>query len=425
VQYTIRYDESSRIPVPQRNACEPFYGDVRPRNAERRRVVSRSDNLSRAQSLMLDFADRTGLLTRGIPPRRYLWTDSFAVCNFFELYRQTGENRFRDLALALIDQVHETLGRHRPDDVRRGWISGLSGEEGRRHPTAGGLRIGKVLPERRPDEPPDDRLEWDQDGQYFHYLTKWMHALHRAGRVTGDGNFRRMARELARAAHARFVYRPSSGASIRMYWKMSIDLTRPVVPSMGHHDPLDGLITYYELLPDAGAGDSGPDLKAGIKDFSLFCRNRDWSTDDPLGLGGLLADAYRVAQLILKGSIPGPELLEDIISSARAGLKFFFRRKPLDLPAHYRLPFREFGLSIGLKATAELDRLAADNRSSFAVAHVAEGVKDILRYAPFAETIEDFWLEPVNQRGDTWTEHRDINEVMLATSLAPDGFLAV
>jgi len=387
--------------------------------------VSRSDSLSRVQSLMLDFAGRTGLLSRDIPPRRYLWTDAFAVCNFFELYRETGEGRFRDLALALIDQVHETLGRHRPDDVRRGWISGLSGEEGRRHPTAGGLRIGKALPERRPDEPPDERLEWDQDGQYFHYLTKWMHALQRAGRVTGDGNFNRMARELAHAAHARFVYRLSPGGPIRMYWKMSIDLTRPLVASMGHHDPLDGLITYCELVSDMGASDPGPDLGAGIDDFSLLCRNRDWSTDDPLGLGSLLADTYRVGQLILKGSIPGAELLEDIISSARAGLKFFFRRKPLDLPADYRLPFREFGLSIGLKAAAKLDRLIADNHSSFAAAHGPEEMKEILRYAPFAETIEDFWLDPVNQGGDTWTEHHDINEVMLATSLAPDGFLAV
>jgi len=173
-----------------------------------------SDYLSIVQSLMLDFADRTGLTARGIPPRRYLWTDSFAVCNFFELYRQTGDSRFLKLALALIDQVHETLGRHRPDDVRQGWISGLAEKEGREHPTAGGLRIGKALPERRPDEPLDDRLEWDQDGQYFHYLTKWMHALHRASRVTGDANFKRMARELAYAAHARFTYRPPSGGSL-------------------------------------------------------------------------------------------------------------------------------------------------------------------------------------------------------------------
>ena len=388
--------------------------------------MSQSDDLSRVQSLMLDFADRTGLVMPGIQPRRYLWTDSFAVCNFFELYRQTDDNRFLNLALALIGQVHETLGRHRPDDVRKGWISGLSEEEGRKHPTAGGLRIGKALPERRPGERPDERLEWDQDGQYFHYLTKWMHALHRATRVTGEANFNRMAKELAHAAHARFVYTPPSGGLMRMYWKMSIDLSRPLVASMGHHDPLDGLITYYELQTDRGtSGPTGPDLKSEIDELSLLCRNRDWSTDDPLGLGSLLADACRVGQLFLEGAIRTPDLLEDIISSARAGLKFFSRGKPLNLPAHYRLAFREFGLSIGLKAAARLERLMADNPSLFNKIDITGQIEDILRFGSFARTIEDFWLDPTNRRAETWMEHRDINEVMLATSLAPEGFLTI
>ena len=387
--------------------------------------MSESDYLSRVQSLMLDFAGRTGLAGRDTRSRRYLWTDSFAVCNFFELYRRTNDSGFLKSALALIDQVHETLGRHRPDDVRKGWISGLSEKEGRGHPTAGGLRIGKALPERRPEEPPDDRLEWDQDGQYFHYLTKWMHALERASRVTGDANFNRMARELAHAAHVRFVYRASPGGPMRMYWKMSIDLTRPLVASMGHHDPLDGLITYYELSAGSGAKSPGPDLKTGIDELSFLCRNRDWTTDDPLGLGGLLADAYRAGQLILSGVAAMRELLEDIISSARAGLKVFIRTKPLNLPSYYRLPFREFGLSIGLKAAAKLDTLMADNPLSFSAVNVADRMEDILRFGPYARTIEDFWLDPANQQADTWTEHRDINEVMLATSLAPDGFLTV
>lgn len=33
----------------------------------------------------------------------------------------------------------------------------------------------------------------------------------------------------------------------RMYWKMSVDLSRPQVPSMGHHDPLDGYISYKAI----------------------------------------------------------------------------------------------------------------------------------------------------------------------------------
>src|SRR5438105_10487508 len=102
-----------------------------------------------AAELMLRFAERTGLIGDG-PSRRYLWTDAFAVCNFLGLSRATGERRYEELAVTLIDRVHHVLGRHRPDDRRRGWISGLDEREGERHPTRGGLRIGKPLAERQP-----------------------------------------------------------------------------------------------------------------------------------------------------------------------------------------------------------------------------------------------------------------------------------
>lgn len=117
--------------------------------------------------------------------RRYLWTDAFAVCNFLGL-GQTEQ------ALTLIDRVHHMLGRHRSDDTRRGWISGLPDAEGEAHPTIGGLRIGKPLPEDADDE-------WERDGQYFHYLTKWMHALDQAARATGNTQLRTWARELGLA----------------------------------------------------------------------------------------------------------------------------------------------------------------------------------------------------------------------------------
>ena len=82
-----------------------------------------------AASLMLGFAERTGLGSSR-PALRYLWTDAFAVCNFLQLARVTGEKRYTELALALVDQVHRVLGRHRPDAARSGWISGLGESEG-------------------------------------------------------------------------------------------------------------------------------------------------------------------------------------------------------------------------------------------------------------------------------------------------------
>ena len=40
-----------------------------------------------------------------------------------------------------------------------------------------------------------------------------------------------------------------------------------------------------------------------------------------------------------------------------------------------------------------------------------------------ADEIESFWRNPEHRNTDAWSVHRDINEVMLATSLAPEGFL--
>jgi hypothetical protein len=51
---------------------------------------------------------------------------------------------------------------------------------------------------------------------------------------------------------------------------------------------------------------------------------------------------------------------------------------------------------------------------------------DALRqYLPLAGEIESFWRNPEHRRATTWLEHRDINDVMLATGLAPEGFLVL
>jgi hypothetical protein len=78
-------------------------------------------------------------------------------------------------------------------------------------------------------------------------------------------------------------------------------------------------------------------------------------------------------------------------------------------PADYRLAFRELGLAIGVAAVPLLG-------------DVADGVA---RYLPLRDDVMTFWLDPLAQRAATWRDHRHINEVMLATSLVPDGFLTL
>lgn len=378
--------------------------------------------------LMDEFARGTGLEPVGETPRRYLWTDAFAVCNFLELFARTGDDKFKSLALRLIDQVHDVLGKHRGDDSRKGWMSGLDDPEAGMHPTQGGLRIGKKLKERRPNEPFDEELEWDRDGQYFHYLTRWMHALHRASCVTRDRRFNDWAVELAKTAHARFTYvPPSGGRSLR--WKMSIDLSYPLVLSMGHHDPLDGWITYHELRMGNGekaGGADGSNLDAEIADMAAICKGTNWATGDPLGLGGLLCDVFRVSQLIIGKELETEELLETLLNDSLLGLKYYAQNNDLNHPAEYRLAFRELGLAIGIRALERLEALIDRKLNVFKRGHQLQyAIHSLTQYRPLSEVIEKFWLEPRTQASDTWKEHLDINTVMLAASLAPDGYLSI
>ncbi|MDD1663565.1 MAG: hypothetical protein LUQ60_07460 [Methanomicrobiales archaeon] len=392
-----------------------------------------------AREIMLDFARLTGLDPPAAVLKRYLWTDAFAVCNLFGLYREKEDITLRDLALRLVDQVHHTLGRHRPDDQRTGWISGLGEEEGERHPTVGGLRIGKRLPERRRDDPASEQLEWDQDGQYYHYLTKWMHALRQVGRVTWDPVHLRWAMELAKTSHARFTCAPPHQAGKAMHWKMSIDLSYPLVPSMGQHDPLDGLVTYCDLqLASRHSADpaSFPDLRAEIADMQGILRGMDLATDDPLGTGGLLTDALRITQ-IMAGGAPGstrepvpdldlPGLLGDVLEASLFGLDAFADSGCPGLPADYRLAFRELGLSIGLSGVDGLLHLMHEGPGRFGDdSSLLVQAEALHQYLPLGEAITRFWTEDRNQEAGSWSEHREINMVMLATSLAPEGYLGM
>jgi hypothetical protein len=378
-----------------------------------------------AREIMLEFADRSGLSSAATQPRRYLWTDAHAVCNFLSLYRLSGDEHFESLAIKLIDQVHHTLGRHRDDDIRTGWISGLGEAEGEAHPTAGGLRIGKPLNERAIDDAFDEHLEWERDGQYFHYSTKWMHALCRAAIMLDEEKYCRWAVELAKATHAGFRTADFVARQKRLHWKMSIDLSYPLVASSGMHDPLDGLVTCHEiedcvrLFPEL----HWPyDLDTEIAESEAMIEAGRWETNDALGIGGLLFDAGRALQLAFSGR----DLMTTarrLVSAALNSLEAYLRRTDLRVPAEYRLAFRELGMTTGLHGVETMKRLLAEHPAA-CPATLREEIDDLMRFAVHASTIEKFWCEPRNHKVRSWQDHRDINEVMLATSLLPDEFLA-
>lgn len=326
------------------------------------------DRLAQAAAMLDDFAVRTGL-TDAVQPRRYLWTDAFAVLTWIGLHEVTPDKRYLDLASRLVTQVHEVLGVCRDAE----------------HPTSRGLRIGKRVSERAPNEPYDPQREWDRDGQYFHYLTKWMRALQRMGEVTGDRRYRLWAIELAQTAHRAFVH-PGG-----IYWKMSIDLSRAQVKAMGAHDPLDGVVQFAAL-----------GLEREAQQLAALCAGRDFATDDALGAGGLIVDALFLARLA--GFKPiFEQVMRDVTASVPAAVS------AIRGPAPQRLPFRELGFALGLRA---LDALGE---------HV--DIDALRRFIPTAADLEDYWRRAESQSAPTWRDHRDINAVSLAASMAPFGAL--
>jgi hypothetical protein len=116
-----------------------------------------------------------------------------------------------------------------------------------------------------------------------------------------------------------------------------------------------------------------------------------------------------------------------VLDEARPGLAYQMKdRDVLSMPAESRLAFCELGLSIGLCAVKRTQALMENNPGAFdSLPALGPRIERLRPYLPLIDAIERFWLVPDNRGSRTWKEHEDINAVMLATSLAPDGFLAM
>ena len=186
------------------------------------------------------------------------------------------------------------------------------------------------------------------------------------GALDRSGELLQWAIELAEAAHRAFSVTSQRGGRKRLVWKMSIDLTRPLVASMGQHDPLDGFVTCMQLDATARALGSraGPGLAAARADFASMIAPDQLATSDPLGLGGLLIDAQRVEQLLRGGAAQDlAELRDALLAAAGLGLRHYVEAPDLRLPATSRLAFRELGLAIGLAGKAGLEPSVASSHS--------------------------------------------------------------
>ena len=123
-------------------------------------------------------------------------------------------------------------------------------------------------------------------------------------------------------------------------------------------------------------------------------------------------------------NVPLQGLLQEMLNAAVVGLSIYTRDNSLHLQALSRLAFRELGLAIGLQAVERIETVFSRSpdlfRNASRLTPLLESLKD---YLPLLEQIEQFWLDPENREVTSWKDHADINMVMLATSLAPEGFL--
>jgi hypothetical protein len=297
---------------------------------------------------------------------RYLWTDAFGVCNFISLHNATGEEIFLDQADALIKDVHNTLARYRG---RRQRLGNATVD----HPLMGGIRIGK-----------DNELE---DGQYFHYLTKWMFALYKMSNARRELRYNRWAVELAQAVHRRFVV--GKGQSLRMYWKLSADLSYPITTSEGNLDAIDGLV-IYRLLQEQSA--DAMVLQQEVHEMKRMVNRKmqSFQVSDELDCGqGLWLSSWFPEE---KWSII---LAERCMQSAH---EMFQDRRFEHLGVHDRLMFREMGLTLGIANTVDFH------------AHP--------KWKQRVDNLHNFWSNHIFDRD------ADISPIMYATSILPIAFMS-
>jgi hypothetical protein len=210
---------------------------------------------------------------------------------------------------------------------------------------------------------------------------------------------------------------------------MSTDLSRPLVPAMGLHDVVDGLITFREVQQAMTTMSVASELHAiaiAIKSLIGLCQRKNWATDDPLGIGGLLFDAWRLCQLFDRNSQADVDLLEALLDGCNYGLTSFVSAGNLARTISNRLAFRELGLSIGLKAVSAIAHRITNRGSYFEIrGNLRRSINLLQQQDSIGDEIIGEWLPHAVNQNKSWRAHQDINEVMLATALIPNTFLSI
>jgi len=247
--------------------------------------------------------------------RRYLWTDAFGVVLLLSLYHELGDEAYLEQAEWVVAEVERVLGRER------------------------GIRIGEAP---------------DRDGQYFHYLAMWIHALDQLGAERPA--YRERAIELVREIHGPFV-QPGVG----VYWKMTDDLQRRYPGfGLGALDAFQGYVVYRQLAPEALAGEIA-EMKS-LVDVSY----PTLEVDQDLGLGMILWMTHFYPQE--QWAIVQRQRCLDTLDRMWIEQPGYFCRRPE--MTNVKFAFTNYGVSLGLQSAevwpgrvAQLNRFFEEYRS--------------------------------------------------------------
>eukprot|EP00755_Sulcionema_specki_P020866 Sspe_Gene.72991::Locus_43803_Transcript_1_1_Confidence_1.000_Length_1313::g.72991::m.72991 len=283
---------------------------------------------------------------------RHLHIDSIGLCNFTSLYlyydRPEG---FLLRAKALVDHVHNVLGRHRRlqlgvDETQR--LGDATDEE----PLVGGLRGGKVMGE--------DRAAGD--GQFWYPTMLWAFALNRLAVASGEGVYNELAAQLLVSSAPSFLVRPitdggKQGTAVSVHPRISIDRARALPGKYRVSDPLVGAFVcglVSHSLPDNGKFQSAA-RSLGKLEARL---TRMWLETTDADREELMADPLQVGDALWVASWGAKRPWGKLASTVgRKGLEeLAFSSKPVwEQPFQQRYPPGELWMVAGARCVYEDD----------------------------------------------------------------------
>lgn len=224
-----------------------------------------------------------------------------------------------------------------------------------------------------------------------------MFALNRMTVVSGNPWYNNQAVSMAKSVLPKFMTNTSSSRP-RMFWKMNIDLSKPLVKSEGNLDPIDGYVVY-NLLQTSYDNTNVLSEEIGWLKKVVDTKWRDYSSSDALDLGMTLWSTHWL--------VDTEEWARVISKRAMGCLKCLIDIGYFDMPVNKRLAFREFGTVLGVqcaKTYVESDDAGVD------------GLPDMV-----CRTWEKAGLvpEPKMAQMGRMAELMPITAVMYATALVP------